>query len=597
MSPLLLDDLNAAAHNDNRVMTKMLHRLIQSTRRFASIYWWVFNIHLRPNWKWVTLIIILSCISAGAQGGVIGFIAFSLDVMENPNTYGFDWFLEGNRVIGLIILGTVVGAIAAFGAFANYGATRTARAMGRSFHELCATRTLHNLALLHTIPDSLSYDEPQLIRLVSRNGMLLGRTVQACLNVIEPVLRFAVALGILIYIDVRISLVLIPLVLLMIPGLLRIGTRVKSTSESYFDVSAPEMGRHARNVIVSVNNQDMFQGDDRTSRFDSSFIDDVRVQKYLDEYDTVNLANARMRLFMNGASSTVLGFALIGSGYLAMTGFVSWPVVMVLLIALWTMQRALVQCGSLFAIMNLFYPFVAQTKAIISMDDATDSKPVVLPIRLMTDSDNDEVTIDTGDRIGMISDMPLDRLHLYDLLSPIAEHCNQSVDQLIHNLAFVTDRYRPLDSCVHDALDSIDDHFLDRLSVRSLIDTLDSGMDTVLTSELWNEMPIQLKTAICLAPTLCSQQPIVVIDARMLRRLPQAIRESYFSIYSNRILILHSNNTEPMDSLVDMYIAVADKSFIGFGDRTWVESLMPTLNLGDDSMPQKEEDDDAILMG
>jgi len=579
-------------------MTERLRRLGESTRRFVSAYRWMAGTHLRPNWKRVASIGIFSAVSAGAQGGVIGFIAFALDAIQHPDRYGLADLVDDHQILVLCTFGAALGCIAAIGAFANYAATRTARSLGRSLHERCADETIKSLAALHTLPDSMPFDEPQLIRLVSRNGMLLGRTTQALVGVIEPLLRLVVAMGILVYIDVRLAVVMIPLVVLMLPGLLRVGSNVKSTSESYYDKSAPEMGRHARSIVSSINNQDMYEGDHRVERYEGLFLDDRRVQTYLDEYDTINLANARVRLFMNSASSTVLGFALIGSAYLAITNVMTWPMVMLFLMALWQLQRALVQCGSLFAILNLFYPFVAQSRSIMS-PPGTDSAPgLEIPLILHSLGDCASVTLRVGDRVALVTDTPLDRIHIASLLEPVAEQCGVETEELVCSLAFVTDRYKVQDQRIGEALECApDDPLLDRLGIRGLVDELEDGLDTRLDTEGWNQLPAELKTALCLVPASRSTRPVLALDARLLKRLSTSARSVYDTMFTDRLMLLHSQGPAHADGMAELYLVVTDHRLVGWGNQDWFDDLKATLADGEVGEPEADDEDESLLLG
>jgi len=569
---------------------------IAATRRFLSAYSWLIGVHFVPNWRLVLLIVVQSGIAALAQAGVIGFVAIVVARIENPATTGFGWIDEilTDQWRSLLFAGGTLAMITCIGAASSYGAAVLSRRLGRRLHEYCGSEVMNRLREIDSIPPGMEIDETLVQRLVTRNGMLLGRTTEVLVSLAEPLLRFLVAVALLVIVDGRLAWVIVPLLLLMAPALHLISRRVKRGAERFYENAAPEMGRHVRLLVMSANGRNLGDG---IGASDQAMREDPFYRNYLDEYDGIALANEKVQFLMNATSAIVLGFSLVVAGYLAIGGTLSWPMVIVFLMALWQVQRAAIQCGNRFATLTRFYPFVVQTRQFLGIPKTDERPPPNGELRLR-DPDAGMQPLRPGDRVFLVTVVPLDRLRIIGMIDPLSRCVDASATELASGFAFASDRFRPVGATIRNAIDPtgrIDvSGLLQELELEAEISCLPDGLDTSIKPEVWSSLSRVLRTVITLAPATESERPFFMCDALLLGGLRREHRERILAWFDDRIVFVHCSKIDFPREITDRFMVIENDEVLGIGDSKWFDSISASLRIKEAGSAGEAEDEAEI---
>lgn len=572
-----------------------LARFVTRVRNFARAYAWLAATHLRRHIGLVIGVAGFGILSAVAQGGVIGFVALALKTVQNPHKIGVPGVddLLARPSVALVLFGICLAMISGLGTLARYNAARFCRRIGRLFHERIVS---DSLALMHAIPAfpaSLGFqDEGQFQRAVTRNGAVLGRTTESFVRMIEPSLRLTVCVGILFAIDARLLFILVPLFGLLLPVFYISGMRLRQGAESFYEESTVEFGRRVRDVVQYLNSQNVADTPEERDRVRRIVDDAPDVRLYLDQFDAMTLASERVQFMVNSASATVLGFALIGAGWLAADGAIEWSQAMASLMALWQVQSAAQQVGANLSMLNRFYPFITQSRRVLSAarpehaprDAATLAgahAPVSLRFPRAPDDGPEPVQLGPGDRACLVCDVPLDRIGLEGVLRPLVGPTGKPLDWWHANARFVSSRYRVLHRPLAEVLAAAPgDEYRGLLADLGVAEEVTSAMgatDKLMVPAHWAALSGPARAALTLLPALADHRPILLCDGRLVHGLRRDISARLLDLFADRLVLLHFHEPTTRLYLASTFIVCREQRFLGAGSSEWYAALAPSL--------------------
>lgn len=571
-------------------------RLVARARNFTAAYAWLTATHLRRHIGLVIGVAGLGFLSAVAQGGVIGFVVLSLRTVQNPHKVGIPGIDEllARPGTALVVFGICLTAISGLGTLARYNAARCCRRIGRLFHERIIA---DSIALMHAIPAfpaSLGFqDEGQFQRAVTRNGAVLGRTTESFVRMIEPTLRLVVGIGILFIIDARLAFILVPLFGLLLPVLYISGMQLRRGAESFYEESTVEFGRRVRDVVQYLNSQNVADTPEERVRVREMVNEASDVRLYLDQFDAMTLASEKVQFMVNSASATVLGLALIGAGWLATSGQIEWSQAMASLMALWQVQSAAQQVGANLSMLNRFYPFITQTRRVLSAErpdqpvpasavvpgTARDEVGISLP-RAAGDG-TDAVHLGPGDRACLVCDVPLDRIRLEGVLRPLVGPTGRPMAWWHANARFVSNRYRvlhrPLSELLATAPGTDYRGLLDDLGVAGEVNNATGADDAPMTPAHWASLSGPARAVLSLLPALADRRPILLCDGRLIHGLRRDISARLMDLFTDRLVLIHFSDPTTRLYLAPTFIVCREQRFLGAGSPEWYAAIAPTL--------------------
>ncbi len=239
--------------------SRSLGRLRGQLRRYASALAWVARDAL-PRWKAkVAAIVVCNIIglaaAAAAVGGVMSY-ARAAERARPVRILGHSFHI-GSDVRSLLMFGAVIAGLGILSAACTYFTDRVILALARDYHALCAERVL----MLAGDPlcrgwQALADEPPRLIisRLAGSSSRAMGLVLRDMLRVILPSLTVLATVGFLFYLDVTLTLVLLPAAILYLIPLYLINRRVTRMQTLYRDLSPQarsEVGRRLRELMNS----------------------------------------------------------------------------------------------------------------------------------------------------------------------------------------------------------------------------------------------------------------------------------------------------------------------------------------------------------
>lgn len=582
-------------------------RFVARARNFLSAYSWLAKSHLRRHLLLVIGVAVLGFLSAAAQGTVIAFVAKALDVVQNPREIGIEGVdrLLATPAIALTLFGICLTVIAGIGTIARYNAARCCRRLGRLFHERIIADSLALLSGTPALPASLGFeDEAQFQRAVTRNGAVLGRTTESFVRMIEPMLRLLVGVGILAAIDARLCVILVPLGGLLLPALYVSGMRLRRGAESFYEESTVGFGRSVREIVQYLNSRNTDDGQGEQDRILAMVRDAEGTRDYLNEFDAMTLASERVQFIVNSVSATVLGFSLIASGWLAAEGHIAWGEAMASLLALWQIQSAAQQCGANLSMLNRFYPFIAQSRRVLSETLSDPALPIDGDAVCITMPSADPKRLEpfhlrAGDRACLIGDVGLDRIGFDAVLSPLATASGRPLDWWHANARFINSRFRVLHRTVPEIFASapgIDAETLSHdLGIDDELAHAGGGHDAIVTPEHWASLTGSARALLTLIAAVSDPHPILICDGRLVHGLHPDAFSRLTGLFSDRILLLYFSEPTDRVRLAPVFAVCRKGRFLGAGSSEWYTDIMPTLGRAKLSVTPIEDDDDGMF--
>ena len=594
-----------------------VNRIIGRIKQGARVYLWVMREHLLSRKLALVTINALGAGGALAHGSMIAFIVFAVNYVQNPRTLGVAWLdrLLANSVLTLTLFGLGLLVLMTLGALATYLAMVKARALARSFHSQSAVRGIQILCRATSMDHALlPPSEAEFRRLIVRNCLLLGKAIEAITSLAAPLWRTAVLAIALFALDLRLSLVVTPLFLLLLPLVYKLTAGVQEDARSFYDRAVIAMSRKIGAFIRLINNQNVLTRPDRIGWLGRAYDDDPEVHDYFDAYDRIQLAQDRVQLATSLVSSVFLVSALVVGGYLATVRSLDWGIVTGYLFALLQLIAALRQVLGAVTNLSLYYPAVGQyrdfylashppphpaspTSAHRDIEHVSVRAGASSPVRNMT------LEIRRGRPVCVISKLPLNRLDLDALLRPLCRRGSAPRQFWSEQTCFVGARSMPRFGSLafnlaldHDDPDSPADvlHILRELDLDAEINALENGVEAVLDEQRWPQLSPHLRLALMILPVLFDERSVAALDMRLLRIDPATAR-NLLDRMRNKFVLIVTDTVPPNDELADLGILVRDDDVHAVGPLDTLRDTVAEPAPGPRAVAVPELDDVDLL--
>lgn len=340
----------------------VLRDLKERGRRFTAAYSWMAREHLLANKPALTSILVLIAIGAISQGVMVAFLGFSIDRLQFGTPVGVaivDESLPDSPAAQLALASICLLLLIGIGGLSNYRATVKTRALARAFHYRCAQWALRVLARSTSLvrsdfPETL----PETVRTIQRDPNHMGKALEVLVKLSEPVFRLVVSSVLLLWIEWRLTLLLAPAVLLLVPVVFRLHLNAKEISRRFFSKSAPQKQRRLGGWVRKICQQNARESSVEERLIDRQYAADETILTYFDDYDQLQLAGARMQFAMSLTASVFMLFAFLGGGYAATLGDLSWGLMMAYILALLQAVASLQMVQACLTNLSVFYPAV-----------------------------------------------------------------------------------------------------------------------------------------------------------------------------------------------------------------------------------------------
>ena len=590
-----------------------LARVFSFARHYARLQGPVF----RRNRRRVARIIAADIVGASSVGAMIACIAFYVNAIqaETPVTIPFTSFRLEEGVVSLTVVGGLVVLLNALGAVATYDASVRTRAIGRDAYTIFSGWVVSAFqAALKTPTAAFDYNPAVVSRQIMRNSLQMGIAAETIIRCCRPSIYCLVALGILVHIDIYLTLMLAPAALVVGPLIYVIGSRVTSNAREFFDARVSDYGGEVSQIIETIDASSLPPGPWRGE--EQRFASIRAIRKYLDAYDRFLLADVQMTLAISLCQAAVFGFAITVFGMFAMEKALPWGSLLAYVTALVYLLAHLKSLLSSLTTLNRFYPNAMQFSLFLEdckrwrqstecpEPESADQRLSVAVDSPQLDGSQRGVSLGPGDAVILHSPVPLSRLQFDRIAEPLATAVCP-VRNFYRNTDFVQSRRRPerasllenlCDSSLPNAYERVEFAF-DALGLSDELVALPNGLKTPIAREGWTELSTDLRAAVLLVPCLFSDRPYLFIEQRVLGWWPVQRQKKFLEMLPDKVVFLITNGAdEPLEEPGRTVIVLDHDGVLGLGDIPWYRTQRPDLRARTSSSTDARPETDEITL-
>ncbi|MEZ5873891.1 MAG: hypothetical protein R3D30_03395 [Hyphomicrobiales bacterium] len=448
--------------------------------------------------------------------------------------------------------------------------------------------------------------------LVIRDLKQAGICTSKMLRLIQPIIYLVLALSTILYLEPVLSTALIAFSLVMLPIFYLLSRRIQKNASNFFGRQKAE-GSHAVSILTArLQGANAGQG----SRVRNDWLDShPAYEAFLDAYDNHKLAADYMALRASLLRSIFVVSGLAAFGWLAIEGQRSWSVLVIYVGALIFFAAGLQRFLTLLTGLIKFYPQTRRAVAVIDRLNAAEaSAPLVAEpppnvslsaTRRLEGSERRRV-VAQGETAALLTKMPLTRLSFQEFLRPLRRGSN-APSAMWDTATFLA----AVQSLPHDRVDRAVlgadglhsngawlEGFLEEALGPSYRKLLPEGLETELSEERWESLPLCAKEALTLASVCAEARGVLFLSAAcvtqlphdLLRKLPQTQDIRYLFLVSGQIIL---------PPVADHYVVADETSIVGLGDDSWLQAqedaIAPIIRRkqkDDSSFDDLDDDDD-----
>lgn len=577
--------------------------MLDAARRFVATYAALMRGHLLQHKAELIVVTVLGAVGAVAQGAVVAFIVATVSMFEGKAGRSLPIIGEliQNRSVGIIGSALCLAALLAIGAWASYVAAVRIRRLGRGFHQACVRTSLFAIADAPGIALSGLHDDLNSFRrLVILGSNQLGNALEDIVRTIEPVFRCAISFAILFWISPKLTLIMIPILLVMIPVVYRASREVTSDSQKYFDVASIRMFEQL-SALVDVIGYGNLRRPPAVEAELGRFLNDASgLGGCFDEYDKLQLAHSRSLYRINLATSSFLVFSLLSSSYLASGGQISWGLMLGYLMALLQFIQSARTLQSYLTSLSMYFSsarrhLLLRDLASPVVSGSAEDMPVDVVMRSSQALPGGEATLTLrrGRPVYVLSAKALDRVSLRSMISQLAAASGVFASVWERNTCFLGMRAQlpewamstpgALEERQHRLSDSAVARIAARAGVERELGDLQQALGVDPGAKVWNDLSRPLRIALFFASIQNQAQQVVILDSRLLAGLRAETAMPLLEALADRFLLLVTMGMPPKDALADAVVVLAEDGIAGIGSREWLKQARLDLVAGGES--------------
>lgn len=590
-----------------------LARVLSFATHYARLQGPVF----RRNRRRVARIIAADFVGASSVGAMIACIAFYVNAIqaETPVTIPLLSFRVEEGIGSLLIIGGLVVLLNALGAVATYDASVRTRAIGRDAYTIFSARVVSAFqGALKTPTAALEYNPAVVSRQIMRNALQMGIAAETIIRCCRPSIYCLVAFGILVHIDVYMTLLLAPAGLVVGPLIYLIGSRVTSNAREFFDARVSDYGAEVSQIIETIDASSLppVRGRGEEQRFASI----GAIRKYLDAYDRFLLADVQMTLAISLCQAAVFGFAITVFGMFAMEKALPWGSLLAYVTALVYLLAHLKSLLSSLTTLNRFYPnamqfylFLEDCKQWRRSAEIEGDGPAVKRLSVTVevpelDESERELSFSPGTVVLLHSPVSLSRLQFDRIAEPLSAAIRPAPN-FYRGADFVQSRRRPENASLLENLCDLSqpqaherlERAFDALGLGSELAALPKGLNTSLTRAGWPELSADLRGAVLLVPCLFSERPYLFIDQAVLGWWPPERQKTFLDMLSDKLVFLVTNGAdETLGDHAELVIVLDEGGVLGLGDLGWYIGQRTALRARASSAKEERTETDEITL-
>lgn len=582
-----------------------IHRPFQSATKFLRSYLAItkgYFIRIRSE---IMGIVLLSALGALSQGGLIATVGFAVDYLQTPKPTGVDIAddLLSSTQLAIVAVCLLVCLLGVCGSWATYRSRAWSRRLSRTFTISLVSQCLSILATSHSTEHSrLPEGSSGIRKLLNRDTKQVGKAFHVILRGVETTLRFTVALSVLMVINWKLTLSMLPLIILTVPLFYQMYTGIKSDSDEFFNERGQELMGVMRSFTTSMCSQNLVRGEQSARHVTASFENHPDVQRYFTSFSRILLAGDRVKFATGTFSSLALGLALLLGASLVSYGVLTWGQTLAYLMAFWLLLTSLRQLQNMVSRLAFFYPALLRMMTLIKW-----SKRATTLTRDVDSSDRLELVVSPelpetlkkgvvarGEAVYFVTAVALDRGYVAEIMTPMRFTGDSAKRRKITyaELCFIGKLNRlPIESPIQELIgpatglsDADVSDFVRHLESMGIADemaALELELHTVLTEAIWNTLSEKLKIVLLCEVLSHDERPLALIDTRWLASLSGEQTQRIIARLTDKFVLLVSSRYSGIAEHCKWVAVQADSRIIGFGDLGWGRTIAAKVNFAD----------------
>ena len=535
---------------------------------FLSNHYWVVRQVVPGHVTRLVSVVLLDGVGAISRTGLITFVAFFVNGIQSdrPLRIPATEIVIGSDAMSLFLLSAGTLVLLLLGGVAIYLAAVNTRLIGRAVHTVIANNVFERIRGLRNLcvtPIDLTRQGIQLQ--VMRNAVHIGLITETLIRTIQPVIYIVVFTCVAFYLDVRLTLLVAPFAMFLIPVVYGIGRQIHKIAGQFLNSQVTDYAAFVRRIIVGLD------GSTAPRQLAQSplavFEGSEAVRAYFDGFDKNQLANDKMALAMSAFQAVFLSLVIIAFGYYALNDLRPWGSMLGYILAIHLVVSNVQTLLSHLANLNRLYPQLLDYFSFdsVSSGAGTQERRAVLPgvnsnltLRInpsLVDS-RSEVTLQPGHPLYYCCGVHPGRLEFWKCISPLCMASPVS-ENLWRHADVVAGEHPPMPTSILDNLVGVEQTDRNRTRVEKTLDEfglleevrrLSQGLGTLVTAEVWDHFSRRLKIAVRLLPVVWSDAFVVLIDGGIFHGVTPDEYQDFLEALSGKVVFLMVLASSPLGS-------------------------------------------------
>lgn len=571
-------------------------------------------------------ILVTGFLGVSTQVAVIGQTIYYLRLLEKGEklaAYGHSFDPKSSLfVFVLFAVGVFISLLVS--SWLVYFSRKKGNNLRRKYEEFCSRRALLSFAKsLRFSTDGEAFCTDRIVlRSVRRDANFCGRTVQKLVEAIIPCITFVVAIGVLFYTNVWLTVFILGVMVLSLSLQYRINIRGMNMSV-LMETTIGQATVEKREIISRLGGLSVLPLDD--GGWIERHFACGGTKKNLDAAESRRMATEKSKLISDLLLAVVLCLILLTIGVHTFVNHKGWTS---LVVYLFSLRFCLVNYRTIMSkitAVNRFYPqfsryFEFVTKS-VSADTPVDDRGKVLTLCRDSKAINGslkEFRLSTDHCIGLISPVKLNRYTVSFLTDCLMWESPDASASALSSMGFVTSNYGCLPASIQQSLglpkgynwediekDLDDDGFLNMLKAQ-----VPENLEEACTPELWRTIKPNLRFVLGLLAVSREDHQWVLLEGDSLRSLPPETQRKLLRLLTNRIkvIVYHKDISQAGEYSHDAIAVIGSTqcNIVGLGKQEWFlvhekdiqkeigdkHAVIPGTNIGELELELEYEEED-----
>ncbi len=598
-------------------------KYIETILRFFSFSLWLFKDAVKNRWKKVITIIVANFIgtftAAIAFGILIGFAKNQIDG-KALKIKGFEIPIIGG-VEGLILFGFLALFFGYASAYITYWAQKEILNLSRDYHKDVMARSVQSYTKerLFTFSKEIKFltNKHDRRHLPTIYANYVSISVKTILDIIHPLMVLVGSSLILIYINIKATIILSPFALIYFAFVYKIGKEA-STFQGEYLKRITNLNPVISNLYNSLtkNENPYFE----KKLFKNLFFD-LETDKLLYPYYGRMLSGYQSNFISQIFLTFCMVLLFIYFGWATTTKSSSWTAIVVFLVSLRFTGQSMKRVAMLIISFSKFYPSIRVFKEYVASteneccnnlkaknDDFKYLSVVSSNTSLLLPTSENIISIRMGYPSFLFYNIKDKNTSYAEIKREIVKLLGKDNDVDASQIYFhgasklingMTLAENTMGLCANSSNHTKIENYLSDLQLLDEYNLLPNGLLTECTDEIQNKLTPEFIFAISSFYILQNPRPIILFDSDSIVGLDTRFNEKYFNIHCNRILIVYSNFINSMVNIYDKlslntknkFIIVINNDLIFMGNRTYLSNHLEYLkSIGNESSKNEQTD-------